>query len=196
MLSSSCSCYCGVIFCFFPVLLLSSFSCHHTSRQDFVLLIFPLMFPNPRRLIFWRFFPCALNRYQHFNPIQTQLFHVLYHSDESVLLGAPTGSGKTAVAEIAIMRMLNEHPEAKVLLFFVVGLLLLLLVVLLLVLVLLLLLLLLLPVAGGCGGGRVCVCFRKPPGIFVFILEGFPLSPRTPCHRPVTLLSDAVSPSF
>lgn len=58
-------------------------------------------------LLFW-------SRYEHFNPIQTQLFHVLYHSDESVLLGAPTGSGKTAVAEIAIMRMLNEHPGAKV----------------------------------------------------------------------------------
>ncbi|CAM9807850.1 unnamed protein product, partial [Scytosiphon promiscuus] len=55
----------------------------------------------------------SLYRYEHFNPIQTQLFHVLYHSDESVLLGAPTGSGKTAVAEIAIMRMLNEHPGAK-----------------------------------------------------------------------------------
>ncbi|CAM9493706.1 unnamed protein product [Ectocarpus sp. 12 AP-2014] len=55
----------------------------------------------------------SLYRYQHFNPIQTQLFHVLYHSDESVLLGAPTGSGKTAVAEIAIMRMLNQHPGAK-----------------------------------------------------------------------------------
>lgn len=53
-------------------------------------------------------------RYEHFNPIQTQLFHMLYHSDESVLLGAPTGSGKTAVAEIAIMRMLNQYPGAKV----------------------------------------------------------------------------------
>lgn len=58
--------------------------------------------------------PIAQRRYQHFNPIQTQLFHVLYHSDESVLLGAPTGSGKTAVAEIAIMRMLNQHAGAKV----------------------------------------------------------------------------------
>ena len=29
-----------------------------------------------------------------FNPVQTQLFHVLYHSDTPVLLGAPTGSGK------------------------------------------------------------------------------------------------------
>ena len=46
---------------------------------------------------------------------------MLYHSDESVLLGAPTGSGKTAVAEIAIMRMLNEHPGAKVPLVLSVG---------------------------------------------------------------------------
>ena len=38
-----------------------------------------------------------------FNPIQTQLFHVLYHSDAPVLLGAPTGSGKTIVAEIALL---------------------------------------------------------------------------------------------
>lgn len=30
------------------------------------------------------------------------------------MLGAPTGSGKTAVAEIAIMRMLNQSPGAKV----------------------------------------------------------------------------------
>ena len=32
--------------------------------------------------------------FAYFNPIQTQLFHVLYHSDHNVLLGAPTGSVK------------------------------------------------------------------------------------------------------
>lgn len=31
------------------------------------------------------------NRFECFNPIQTQLFHILYHSDTPVLLGAPTG---------------------------------------------------------------------------------------------------------
>lgn len=31
-------------------------------------------------------------RFTHFNPIQTQAFHTLYHTDESVLLGAPTGA--------------------------------------------------------------------------------------------------------
>lgn len=31
-------------------------------------------------------------KFSHFNPIQTQAFHTLYHTDESVLLGAPTGA--------------------------------------------------------------------------------------------------------
>ncbi|GMS84025.1 hypothetical protein PENTCL1PPCAC_6200, partial [Pristionchus entomophagus] len=48
-----------------------------------------------------------------FNPIQTQAFHALYHTDESVLLGAPTGSGKTCIAELAIFRLLNAHPGKK-----------------------------------------------------------------------------------
>jgi activating signal cointegrator complex subunit 3 len=43
--------------------------------------------------------------------IQTQLFHVLYHTDTPVLLGAPTGSGKTIVAELAILRMKRLHPK-------------------------------------------------------------------------------------
>lgn len=33
-------------------------------------------------------------KFETFNPIQTQLFHTLYHTDAPVLLGAPTGSGK------------------------------------------------------------------------------------------------------
>jgi len=44
---------------------------------------------------------CALNdsrfeqlyKFPTFNPIQTQLFHVLFHTNSPVLLGAPTGSG-------------------------------------------------------------------------------------------------------
>mmetsp|Transcript_20166 Transcript_20166/g.43517 ORF Transcript_20166/g.43517 Transcript_20166/m.43517 type:complete len:2151 (-) Transcript_20166:75-6527(-) len=47
-----------------------------------------------------------------FNPIQTQLFHVLYHTDLPVFLGAPTGSGKTIVAELAILRMKRLHPKS------------------------------------------------------------------------------------
>ncbi|KAK1394469.1 hypothetical protein POM88_013525 [Heracleum sosnowskyi] len=42
----------------------------------------------------------ALYSFLHFNPIQTQAFHVLYHMENNVLLGAPTGSGKTISAEL------------------------------------------------------------------------------------------------
>jgi len=52
-------------------------------------------------------------KFDTFNPIQTQLFHVLYNTDKPVLLGAPTGSGKTIVAEIALLRMKKENPSAK-----------------------------------------------------------------------------------
>ena len=49
------------------------------------------------------------SRIETFNPVQTQLFHVLYHTDVPVFLGAPTGSGKTVVAELAILRMKRLH---------------------------------------------------------------------------------------
>ena len=55
-----------------------------------------------------------LYKFSHFNPIQTQLFHALYHSDRNILLGAPTGSGKTIVAELAMFRVFRERPKAKV----------------------------------------------------------------------------------
>ena len=52
------------------------------------------------------------SKFDTFNPIQTQLFHVLYHTDNPVFLGAPTGSGKTIVAELAILRMKRQDPKA------------------------------------------------------------------------------------
>lgn len=43
-----------------------------------------------------------------------QAFHVLYHSDNNVLLGAPTGSGKTISAELAMLHLFNTQPDMKV----------------------------------------------------------------------------------
>lgn len=55
-----------------------------------------------------------LYKFSHFNPIQTQIFHCLYHTDNNVLLGAPTGSGKTIAAEIAMFRVFKQYPGRKV----------------------------------------------------------------------------------
>jgi len=50
-------------------------------------------------------------KFEAFNTIQTQLFHTLYHSDVPVFLGAPTGSGKTIVAELCLLRMKSQSPD-------------------------------------------------------------------------------------
>eukprot|EP00931_Biecheleriopsis_adriatica_P074347 TRINITY_DN48427_c0_g1_i1.p1 TRINITY_DN48427_c0_g1~~TRINITY_DN48427_c0_g1_i1.p1 ORF type:complete len:2277 (-),score=572.30 TRINITY_DN48427_c0_g1_i1:97-6843(-) len=55
-----------------------------------------------------------LYKFTHFNAIQTQVFHTCYHTDYNVLLGAPTGSGKTNVAELTMFRLFNNSPDEKV----------------------------------------------------------------------------------
>ncbi|PVI04840.1 Sec63-domain-containing protein [Periconia macrospinosa] len=53
-------------------------------------------------------------RFQYFNPMQTQIFHCLYHTPANVLLGSPTGSGKTVAAELAMWWAFRENPGSKV----------------------------------------------------------------------------------
>lgn len=53
-------------------------------------------------------------RFSYFNPMQTQIFHTLYNTDTNVLLGSPTGSGKTVAAELAMWWAFREKPGSKV----------------------------------------------------------------------------------
>lgn len=53
-------------------------------------------------------------RFQYFNPMQTQIFHCLYHTNSNVLLGSPTGSGKTIACELAMWWAFREKPGSKV----------------------------------------------------------------------------------
>ncbi|KAJ2592446.1 Pre-mRNA splicing [Coemansia sp. RSA 1722] len=44
-----------------------------------------------------------------FNAVQTQCFHTLYRTDDSVFVGAAPGCGKTRVAELAVMRFFRQE---------------------------------------------------------------------------------------
>jgi activating signal cointegrator complex subunit 3 len=39
---------------------------------------------------------------------------MLYYTDKNILVGAPTGSGKTNISEMAIFRTFNNEPEKSV----------------------------------------------------------------------------------
>lgn len=61
-----------------------------------------LVDPRFRRL----FFP-----YQTFNAMQSQCFDVAYGSDQSMVVSAPTGSGKTVVLEMALARLWSSSTD-------------------------------------------------------------------------------------
>ncbi|XP_037076641.1 LOW QUALITY PROTEIN: putative U5 small nuclear ribonucleoprotein 200 kDa helicase, partial [Pollicipes pollicipes] len=87
-------------------------------------LILPEKYPPPTELLDLQPLPVNALRnpalealykeqLQQFNPIQTQVFNSVYNSDDNVFVGAPTGSGKTVIAELAILRLLSTQPEPR-----------------------------------------------------------------------------------
>ncbi|KAK9450289.1 Sec63 Brl domain-containing protein [Limtongia smithiae] len=53
-------------------------------------------------------------KFNYFNPMQTMVFHCLYNTPSNVLLGSPTGSGKTVAAELAMFWAYKTYPKSKV----------------------------------------------------------------------------------
>ena len=41
------------------------------------------------------------------------VFNAVYNGDDNIFIGAPTGSGKTIIAEFAILRMLSQTPDGR-----------------------------------------------------------------------------------
>ena len=77
----------------------ASARCNSTRHLRLLLLATPLL---PRLLPLVPLLP------------QPQAFHTLYHTDHPVLLGAPTGSGKTISAELCMLRCFSQYPGQKV----------------------------------------------------------------------------------
>jgi replicative superfamily II helicase len=55
-------------------------------------------------------FESLYKRFKFFNPIQSQIFFSLYQTDKNILIGAPTGSGKTIMSELAILNLMKTNP--------------------------------------------------------------------------------------
>lgn len=95
-----------------------------TLPVSFQRLLLPAKFPPPTELLDLQPLPISAlrnaefeaiyeGRVRTFNPIQMQVFAALYNTDDNVLVAAPTGSGKTACAEFAVLRMLSRALEGK-----------------------------------------------------------------------------------
>lgn len=96
--------------------------CESTLPLSFRHLILPEKFSPPTDLLDLQPLPVSSLRNKtyesmysdslsEFNPIQTQTFNTIYGSDDSVFVAAPKGSGTTLLAELAILRMLNNNAE-------------------------------------------------------------------------------------
>ncbi|CAL8467727.1 g7265 [Coccomyxa elongata] len=98
-------------------------NCEAVLPVSFRHMILPEKYPPPTELLDLQPLPVSALRnpqfealyknFKTFNPIQTQVFNALYNLDDNCLVAAPTGSGKTACAEFAVLRMIQKASQDK-----------------------------------------------------------------------------------
>lgn len=52
-------------------------------------------------------------RFSYFNLLQSVMFHKLFYTSENVIIGCPTGSGKTTCSELAILQHIRDRYQAE-----------------------------------------------------------------------------------
>lgn len=52
--------------------------------------------------------------FPNFNAVQSKCFNPVYRTNDNFVLSSPTGSGKTAIFELAICRLINAFPDTQV----------------------------------------------------------------------------------
>ncbi|KAJ9110457.1 hypothetical protein QFC19_001583 [Naganishia cerealis] len=83
--------------------------CQYTPLLDLPLLSLNSAFgTSPLRDAYSRLFTT-------FNPIQTQAFWTLFHTDSNVLLSAPSVSGKSTLVDVAAWRTIDKHSKGRIL---------------------------------------------------------------------------------
>jgi ATP-dependent DNA helicase HFM1/MER3 len=77
---------------------------HAPPMAHGIQLVSPHQLPDRFRQVF---------PYELFNAAQSKCFAPIYKSDDNVVVSAPTGSGKTALLELAICKLVEGHPSGQ-----------------------------------------------------------------------------------
>ena len=100
--------------------------CEAQLPVSFKNLILPEKFPLPTELLDLQLLPIKALKWTEaellferiginsLNSIQTQVFASFYNSDETIFLGAPTGSGKSVCTILSMLRSIKTDPNSKI----------------------------------------------------------------------------------
>jgi superfamily II RNA helicase len=64
------------------------------------------LFPAPINLL-WQ------SKFEHFNHLQSEVANMVCHSDDNVVVSAPTGAGKTAIFEMGLARFITRDLQSR-----------------------------------------------------------------------------------